>query len=96
MKVWVGQDAHPHENQGYCLAHRLVMEAHLGRFIKSNEVVHHINEVKTDNRLENLYLCSPEEHVLIHNRGRRHSLAKKARIQKGVYKANKDRKSNKN
>lgn len=75
---------HPHANKGFVLLHRLVMEAHLGRYLNTAEVVHHINEVKSDNRLENLYLCSAEEHVQIHNRYRHNSLAKRGRIAQGV------------
>lgn len=93
VEIWMPE--HPSAVRGYVLEHRYVVECAIGRYLQTDEVVHHINEVKTDNRLGNLYLCTPEEHVRIHNRQKRFSSERKTNIRKGVRKANKQRKSKK-
>lgn len=50
----------------YVYEHRLIMEQYLNRLLTDNEVVHHINEDKLDNRLANLTLTSTEEHIKKH------------------------------
>ncbi len=46
--------------------HILIMEAHIGRPLEKGEIVHHINEEKTDNRIENLQIMTIREHLLHH------------------------------
>jgi hypothetical protein len=45
---------------------RKVMEEHLGRKLERDEVVHHINGDKHDDRIENLVVMSNSEHSRLH------------------------------
>ena len=54
-------------NKGYIFEHKFIMELKIGRILKSSERIHHINNIKSDNKIENLLLCeNPKEHTLIH------------------------------
>lgn len=75
---------HPKNIRGYAYEHRLVVEKYLNRYLESWETVHHINEIKEDNRLDNLFLCSHSEHSALHKEGARTTKHHKEKMRKLV------------
>lgn len=62
---------HPHAySDGYQMLHTVLMERKLGRYLKDDEVVHHINHNRKDNRIENLQLMNKKEHMSMHMKER--------------------------
>lgn len=60
--------AHPYcNNYGYTQEHRYVIESHLHRFLKPDEVVHHIDKNRSNNSIDNLALFqSDSQHTKLH------------------------------
>ena len=62
--------------------HLIVVEKFIGRKLKPEERVHHINENKSDNRIENLMIFSNDsEHIKFHNKIRQFGLTNNTKRQ---------------
>ena len=53
--IWMPEHAEARKS-GYIQEHRLIMSQHIGRPIDKKETIHHINGIRSDNRIENLEL----------------------------------------
>jgi len=51
---------------GYIYEHILVAENRMGRRLKGNEVVHHLNGDRADNRYSNLLVLTRSQHMKLH------------------------------
>jgi len=81
IRVW--KPDHPNNNGGYVLEHRLVVEKRLGRYLKKNETVHHINGVRDDNISENLIVMTRQVHPSqVHLKGKKRPKSVKRKISK--------------
>jgi hypothetical protein len=72
-KYVCGFKGHPMANKnGAILEHRYVMSQYLGRVLTREEIVHHLNGNKKDNRIDNLKLVSKRTHPKEHPKEKRY------------------------
>lgn len=59
---------HPFRSKtNYAIRSHLIIEKAIGRYLTSEEVVHHINNNPSDDRIENLKILTRSEHARYHN-----------------------------
>jgi hypothetical protein len=66
--IYLYNPRHPRNINGGVPEQVIVMEKHIGRHLVPNEIVHHVNGIKTDNKLSNLQLMTDKEHRGYHSR----------------------------
>jgi hypothetical protein len=79
---------HPNFKNGIT-SYRKIIEQEIGRPLKPNEIIHHKNGDRTDNRIENLVITNRSEHPNLHpevgfQEGHKVRNTGKTRFKKGV------------
>lgn len=62
--------------KGRKFQHRIIMERRLGRELRDDEVIHHIDHDKTNNDISNLVVMTRSEHTRLHTIERMAKIAK--------------------
>jgi len=65
IRLYAGNHPYAGRRKMIC-EHVMIMELIIGRAILPNECVHHINGIRSDNRIENLQLMSRSSHSKLH------------------------------
>ncbi|MEK6881049.1 MAG: HNH endonuclease [Nanoarchaeota archaeon] len=75
--IYIKKPEHPYCNiNGYIQEHRLIIEQYLCRYLNKDEHIHHINGIKTDNRIENLQIINNSNHIKLHHSEKEYGLMK--------------------
>lgn len=61
--IFILKPEHPKAHQGYVREHLLVWEEAHGKSLPDGWVIHHLNGVKNDNRIENLVAMKDKSHI---------------------------------
>jgi len=61
----------------YIAEHRFIAEKKTGRYLTKNEIAHHINGIKTDNRIENIEVMTFSEHCKLTSKNRKRKVCGK-------------------
>ena len=61
---WI--DVHDNGTRSSVWVHREMLEQHLGRKLTQDEVVHHVNEIPDDNRIDNFEIKTRAAHTRDH------------------------------
>ena len=77
--IWILYPNHHYCNsKGYITEHRLIYEQYYNCILLPWAVIHHINGIRTDNRIENLMaLPNQSHHMKIHMIGNKYSKGRK-------------------
>jgi hypothetical protein len=92
--IYIWSPQHPNKTKmGYVCEHRLIMEQKLGRYLLLTEIVHHINRIKDDNRIENLVLTTKKEHTEFYHAQHIHIYddSRREKVRIASYKRNRDK-----
>ena len=70
-RIYIFSPRHPHAwKRGYVSRAKLTIEKQRGEYLPKDAVIHHINRIPTDDRIENLMILSRSEHAKLHARER--------------------------
>ena len=67
VEVWIGKHTKEDRAGGYYREHKLKKELEIGRLLEDYEMIHHVDGDKTNNRTDNLVVCSSHhDHRKLH------------------------------